>query len=283
MQQVENVRNPEVLSWIIENKDKLDVEISLNSGNASKVALGALPEVLNKYKHESCDALASKRKIKASTIPKDIGGRKVTNGIVKLMNQTITGLVDSTSLLSATENPNQLWKQYKKNGYLMFKNLLDRNSVLETKEAANRTLRKLKHVDDENVAISKEGWILEIDSCAQIKGKNKFVDDDSIDETNADTKAWHDFCHSKNVSSLISHEKLKYVLKLLALGKEVEESTPFDPFVFDPNYSWLRVKAPNEFTPEHADVYFFKVFYFILIIFTDKVPIYFTIYHFSLK
>ena len=31
------------------------------------------------------------------------------------------------------------------------------------------------------------------------------------------------------------------------------------PRTFHPNYSWMRVKAPQEYTPEHADIFYFKV------------------------
>ena len=60
------------------------------------------------------------------------------------------------------------------------------------------------------------------------------------------------------------HASVKRLLSLLAQGRtlaaeEGARQCVYSPHTFSPNYSWIRVKAPSEFTTIHADIFYYKV------------------------
>jgi hypothetical protein len=62
--------------------------------------------------------------------------------------------------------------------------------------------------------------------------------------------------------SIVWSDAIRAVLKMLAKGRsqcEGERQTKFEARMFDPNYTWLRVKNHGELTPEHGDIFYYLV------------------------
>eukprot|EP01038_Epipyxis_sp_PR26KG_P007767 gene7767-10552_t len=238
---------------------KRKISLELNATNYTTMDKAKISQVNKKSK-------LSNNKIHCKEIfPADIGSKKVKQGKITQdnMNQSIQSIIDSTKLYHEGKIE-ELWRNFRQHGYIYVKGLVDRDIVLDTKELINDTLHNMNYVkkdknndDVKYTAISPHGWTVDTDTGCAIKGKDDYTD--AIDEKQ-EIRLWKSLCSSNEFKYLAQHENVKKLIIMLRDGKQSNEGKlPMIPHSFYPNFSWLRIKAPHEFTPEHADEYFFKL------------------------
>ena len=98
------------------------------------------------------------------------------------------------------------------------------------------------------------GWTVDTLTGELISGKNDFH------EAHGGLEAkWRDACAQGSLQSIKTSAVLKKALTLLSQGKSKADQCRYSPRTFAPQYSWLRVKATDEYTPVHADIFYYKV------------------------
>lgn len=224
-------------------------------------------------------------KVLNSNIPPDI-----CNHDVKLVNkkfsvngthQTVVEMKESTKLFQR-HNSIGLWEDFSRNGYILLRGVLDRDAILQANLDIRKRLVKMCLVDqsDSLTALSSSGYTVEMASgflvCKGLGGNPS-------PEDHARQGAWRDLCHSSTVQvlyvflhqslpaqyftyrilqilqSILNNEIVDIILLLLADGKSQCEDPGYQVRKFGQEKAWLRVKAAHEFTPEHADIYHFRV------------------------
>ena len=159
--------------------------------------------------------------------------------------------------LLQSRNATQLWYTFCHSGYLFLRNAIPCETILNAREKINRSLKSMNHIHNSksNHAISKNGFIVEMESGTVTTGQNDYADENDVE-----TLKWKELCKS-NELNCISHSKVLFdLLQLLAFGKCEIDGKTHNALLLDSRYSWLRIKAPNEFTTEHVDWYYFKVY-----------------------
>jgi hypothetical protein len=185
-------------------------------------------------------------------LPRDLGGEMLKNGRTAL-NQDVTHMVDSNGLLNAA-NADTLYKQFTEHGYLYFKGLLNRSDILESRSQILETLNGLGVFNKKNGNCEvASGWTIDTKSGTIISGSCDFSGDQASHES------WRKMCKDSDIEGIRNKTKLKMVLTLLANGKSQSENCRYQSRTLAPDFSWVRVKAPNEFTCTHADIFYYKV------------------------
>jgi hypothetical protein len=265
----------EVVSWLRRNQDKHEITIitreSLGKNellpeefivktsqfpNYHVLKAGHIDDIEQEETEDDESTLQTKKRKQDKDsscidLPRDLGGEVLKNGRTAL-NQDVTHMVDSNGLLNAA-NADTLYKQFTEHGYLYFKGLLNKSEVIDAQLSITEILHKLGAVDDQLHSISSTGWTVNTQSGSFVSGKNDFSDSDGTEEL------WRQAAQHPNLEATSHHKLLKLVLTLLARGKSNHEKCPYAPKRLSNDYSWLRVKAPNEYTNVNASILYYKV------------------------
>lgn len=177
---------------------------------------------------------------------KRCGSNIICNG------RTVEPLIDSSSLL-VDGAENALFERFKTDGYLYFKKLLNKDDILKSKAKILGEMRKMDLVDDNEFALNKTGWTLETKYGTVISGTSEFSNDSDATEM----EKWRRIGTNEEIEAICNSNALKIVLTMLSLGKSSSDNCPNVPRTFDPNYTWIRIKAPGECTVNHADLFYF--------------------------
>lgn len=187
----------------------------------------------------------------------DIGGKAVNSkGMIKSLQQTVVPLVDSTALLM-NNNCDELWARYKQDGYVYFRDLIDRDTVLQARANAIKSLTDMGHADSEGRARSSHGWTVDCTEGCVISGKAENAS--SADNDLANKRQWKRLCDDPVLVGLRTSSGVRSALSSLSRGKSAAEGVRAVPFSFEKQNSWLRVKAPGELTPAHSDIFYLRV------------------------
>lgn len=186
-----------------------------------------------------------------------------------------------SKMLFDENDANMMWSRYRQDGYLLFRGLLPRESVLEVQHQITQLLGDGNLVNSLYEATTRDGWIVDVpQSSSVIQGTNNF--DKAISDE--ETDRWKRICNQKSImviqcilellmsliryltlytddyfKDILRNEAMARVLDLLAEGKRFSDGLPCRSRYFHPYYTWLRIKAPGELTVDHADVFYFHV------------------------
>ena len=246
---VDNVRNADILKWLVDNREIYDFKISGNDQTEKKMR-GNHQVLEGVVAEEDVDKTTQIHKANNRDIPKDIGLLKVTEGKskfeIKTKSQFVDLMEDSTYLLG---NDIALSECYAKDGYLLFRGLLASEEVIAAKESVFTMMKEMKAVTDNGTALMDHGWTVETNNGTTIAGKEDFARTDyKLEQLGS----------SPQVKAVLENTALKAVLSLLASGNSKRSKVKSVPLCFNPNYTWMRIKAPGEFTTQHADYFYFK-------------------------
>ena len=200
---VADVKDAQILSFLLENRHRFDITFYCSSENTqrdreenvlpistmfppqirpvltpSKVpfSLHAKSNPSNSDHVNGVEVAAEEEEIEYD-FPPDIAGTKLLR-VRGCPNQRrcdqrlVETLVESTPLLG---DERALFEQFQKNGYVYFKQLLDRDLILQAKSTVLGNLGKMGHISDEGKALSKEGWTVETRNGTIITGKDDFA------------------------------------------------------------------------------------------------------------
>jgi len=272
MLRVTDVPETEILTFLIENQDSLEFSI-LNdqerdeppSDDSTQLKMmfpeSIRPNIFNKrQRFASCNRLvdsssdSENESTAAKEYPRDLGSYRVVGSTVKKCNgKVVDSIEDSTSLLC---DHVKLYRKFSEDGYLYFRQLLNRDEVYAAKSVIDSNLKKMGHISDTGEACSSSGWTVEVRNGVVINGKDDFAK--SLD-TN-DLQNWKSIGSTTEVQSIVNSDRIKAVLSRLSRGKSEAENIESESRSFDPYYTWLRIKSPNEFTTEHSDIFYYKNF-----------------------
>ena len=188
-------------------------------------------------------------------VPLDLAGYslKKQGNKITCNGRVVEPLKDSSSLLIEGEE-NALYERFKTDGYLCFRKLLSGESILKSKAKIYGGLRKMGLADENDLALSKTGWTLETKYGTVISGTSEFSDDSDVTET----ERWKKIGNNEEIESICNSNSLRVVLSMLSSGKSRSDKCQNEPRTFDPNYTWMRIKAPGECTVNHADLFYFR-------------------------
>ena len=204
-----NVRNFQVLSWIWNNRDDLQVDIKRTAVMKRERGL-AKSDDQKVGEHDVNEAAAEKKPNKKPRgaagiktkkrllIPADLGSRAVSAGMIKSMNQRVTSIDDSIDLFKSRD-ADALWKQFCMNGYVLFRGLLNRDVVLSARQRIDALLKKMNHMDEDGQATSKQGWTLDRDSGTVIVGQDEYYKDENNKEEAV--KMWKKMAHLREIEA----------------------------------------------------------------------------------
>ena len=282
------IRDSQVLDWLCRQQDLLAVDIEF-SHRASEKEYSALPLHIQSFTktakvknieapsdrksevdHVSLDdsdipmkkaaqvaiSLESRSATSSSSragewYPKDIAANGVKNGKTNQMNQPITFLEDSNDLL-LNNDINGMWNQFTDQGFLYFRDFLDKEDIMKARTLVLDSLRSMGHIDEEDKILASNGWTIDCMTGAMIGGKNKYSDGTS-------DQRWKKLCQTKTINSVFSNDRISRVLQMLQTGMERSLKIPCVAREFGRNFGFLRVKGHKEYTAEHADVFYFRV------------------------
>ena len=279
---IDNVTNSELLKFLVSNENNFDVsatvhsEVSQSSERSHISALNPISsmfpakirpamiqrkrnitpiipidEGLNDY--ESEDDMKTKETLQ-KVFPKDIGSFKVIGNNEKKCNgKKVDSIQDSSHLLSDSAS---LYEKFRADGYLYLKGLLNRDDIIAARDKVEGDLKRMGHISEDGKATRTKGWTVETKTGTVINGADDFAN--NLDP--AELQKWKEFGRSPEIQSVVHSSHLRSVLTILSRGKTIIEGTASLPRSFDPNYTWMRIKAPNEFTTEHSDFFYFKKF-----------------------
>lgn len=271
MIRIPDVPDSEILSWLIENQDTLDASISREESSLEMPRdLNMMfpepirPNILNKrmragfVNSHSLDLSDSDESdtepVHQMEYPKDLGSYKVVGSTVKRCNGKLVGEIeDSTRLL---HDHVELYKKFLEDGYLYFRQLLNRDDIYAAKHVVDSNLKKMGHLSDTGDALSKSGWTVEVRNGIVIHGKDDFAK--SLNPEHLEE--WKSLGSRKEIQSIVNSNRIKAVISLLGQGRSEVENMNVDTLTFDPHYTWLRIKSPTEFTTEHSDIFYYKKF-----------------------
>ena len=260
----------EVLSWLRKNQEKHEIILRDKaefSHRLTDLRFQPMPEELiaatNRFpnyhiiKTFTEDGLVGKRRkldgdLSVHDLPTDLGGETLEKGL-RRMNQTIEHMTDSSTFVREG-NFEALYAQYSENGYVFLRGILERNDIMNARNAIMQTLLKLDVMDEAGLCKSRSGWTIDTKNGDLIQGKSDFSEETGLEDV------WLKTCSSACITSIKSNPALKRALTLLSKGKSKAEKCSFEPFTLAPNFAWLRVKAKGEFTPIHADVFYYRNF-----------------------
>jgi hypothetical protein len=193
--------------------------------------------------------------VETAVLPRDIGSRKLKPYVMKKMKQTVGGMICSTDMYMSGSYA-ALWERFEADGYLLLRNLLNRDEVLNAREDIESSLVGMKYLSTDRArAESKVGWTVDTLTGTIIAGQDDFANDrGSCGDNN-----WLKLCKSKSLRRLLDKKQVTEVVDALAVGRSLKTNTSFDNKLYHPEHTWLRVKAAGEYTPEHADIFYFKV------------------------
>lgn len=268
-----SVHNAPVLEWLASHQEKYEINLYAkfdtkdSSSNASQTFHP--PAVISNHFVKTITKKVSKsHKVDYEcdegsilpVMPNDICGKMIVKGQVKSMGQKVTGFIDSTQLLERNDYKS-LWARYSKYGYLLFRNQLDVDSVLKVRGKTHDILDRFGCINESGEAISKGGWVVERYEGYVIAGYEKYAkSDNKSDKARSLEKEFRSLSRSSEVSAVVKNERIKAMLQVLSKSKSVGEDLDCgcDAYVYDPKYTFLRIKAPKECTPEHVDLGYFK-------------------------
>lgn len=254
----------EVVRWLQVNQDKYHINVANNSAvwmplHESLVLKSNRFPDYHLRKPRLDEVRGGKRKPdKDSTfinLPRDLNGERLKKGRTK-MNQDVTFMVDSNGLMNK-ENAERVYKQYRENGYIYVKGLLPRDDVMALRGVVMEGLHELNLVDDDGKCsnIKAVGYTIDTGSGEPISGKKDYYEETSDQKEDF----WMNKCSTPAMAAVRESVLLKKVISILAMGKAKVERCKHRASTFTPNYSWLRVKAPSEFTTTHADEFYYRV------------------------
>lgn len=293
-----NSKNVELLSWLceVENEYKIKIDVKNREHlpdisvpeNLSFLEKKIVPVKRKTEEDKEEKTITNHKKGKKSiedldtkdlAFPPDLGGRKVNSkGLVQSYTKYPTNLkfMEDSSHLFLENRGSELWNKFSHDGYLLLRGFLNKRSVEEAHSEITNALISLNHVskDSKHTALSKTGWTVDMESGTIIAGRDDFADD-KINKQETRQK-WYELGKSKSLQDIVNNSSLASLFKLLSSAKSLEEtsaqlksrtnktvstaSMQYIPRLFHPNFSWLRIKAHEEFTPAHADIYYFRKF-----------------------
>lgn len=252
----------EVHEWLRKNQDRLQILVHDKQPKAQEMP----PELIatsNRFPNYHVvksfveDTNAKKRKFDRDStffdLPQDLGGETLRKGMTKL-NQSVDYMVDSNALLQAGDAAS-LYQRFTEHGYLLFRGLLDKNDIMNARRVVLETLQELRAIDEEGNVLATAGWTVDTLTGELISGKSDFREEQGGLEAK-----WREACAHSSLLSIKQNNALKKAFTLLSQGKSTAEKCRYSPRTFAPHYSWLRVKATDEYTPVHADIFYYKVF-----------------------
>ena len=269
----EDIKDVELFNWLVENQDKYDIKLTNKTIKTKEniIISEMIPESIRPNflikvdntstsdsdilkENETIDTEDTPIKTGPKYFPRDLGSFKVTGTIdKKCMGKSIDYMEDSTKLLS---DPVALYNSYLANGYLYFKKLIDKSKILAAKKKVEENLKLMGHVSKEGKALSSSGWTVDTRDGTVINGTKDFADNLAPDLL----AKWKNIGQSSKLDSIINSHEIKCILTKLNEGKSKSAEVNFKPLIFHPNYTWMRIKGPMEFTTEHADLFYFKNF-----------------------
>lgn len=265
--------NPPIYDWLL-NQEAIECEVEYATTSAKRKDV-KLPTVLQPFMHlnenrivdlnQESSANDKRRRFGRAqqssrsehTKPKDIGGQALTSKDISKMNFSFTDMTDSSKLISEQNCAELLWDRYQQDGYLYFRNVLDNKAVIDARAIVVQGLRKMKVADQLGNPILKQGMTISRHDNYIIGGSSQACDGDITQQTNVLTT----LCGDRKIDQLLKSETIYRIIQLLCEGKSQAEKHKFEAFSLDPAGTWLRVKAPKEFTPLHADWFYYKVSY----------------------
>ena len=222
-----------------------------NASDTIAVPLGLVKSAFTgeNNKNGVCDPLTTE-----FDVPPDLSGYGVKRqgGDFVCDGRVVEPMTDSSELLHGGAE-NALYERFKKDGYLCFRKLLNRDEILESKTKIYKELRKMGFADETDLALSKTGWTLETKYGTIINGTKEFSEDSNMDEM----EKWRKIGSNKEIEALSDCNALRVIISMLSSGKSNLDNCINKPRAFDPNYTWIRIKAPGECTVNHADHFYF--------------------------
>lgn len=255
----------EVRDWLRRNQDKFQVLVHDKQPQTQEMPqeLIATSNRFPDYHHVRSfveeDNLRKRKCDRDSTffdLPQDLGGEVLRKGKTKL-NQGVDYMVDSNALLQAGE-AEKLYQRFAEHGYLLFRGVLDKNDVMNARRVVLETLKELGTVDEEGNIQADAGWTVDTMTGELISGKKDFHEEEEGPEGGLEGR-WRAACSQSSLESIKHSPVLKRALTLLSRGKSEAEQCRYSPRTFAPHYSWLRIKATDESTPVHADIFYYRV------------------------
>jgi NTP pyrophosphatase (non-canonical NTP hydrolase) len=213
-------------------------------------------------------------------IPQDIGSRRLKSYVQQKMKQSVQRMAvcdaitavqyacsgdcdmdDSSALLAAAAR--SLWDQFDRDGYLYLPGVLCREEILKAKDSVESSLVSMKLLsEDRNTALSSNGWTVDTMSGGIISGQDDYGGNGSAEVE----RQWKALCTAQAVQTVLQgdcNRTIRQILSLLSAGRQQAIASSSDykctSGLYHPHHTWLRVKAPSEYTPEHADIFYFKV------------------------
>lgn len=223
-----------------------DEEVIIVGPKARKrVAKGPLPEPVGYVKPAWAAAIKSIGSLKVQEV-----GNQV---VIKSMRCLVGELADSTALYRAG-NHAALFHRLHEDGYVFMRGVLPADASSAARDRMFQYLRDIGWTGEGNAAKKGQaGCTVEYYSGTIISGQSLKAGPQS----SASMDAWAAMGRHPSFQRTVLGPELARPLDLLAkgYGQYVGTKAAAKPASA---FTWLRVKAPGEFTPEHADYYYLK-------------------------
>ncbi|KAJ8598382.1 hypothetical protein CTAYLR_002987 [Chrysophaeum taylorii] len=172
-------------------------------------------------------------------LPTELGSLRVEGDVVQRRKEIDSVVVDESdaSGLVASGEWEELYRQFARDGYVILRGLVPKRVAVETVVRLRAALKRKELIVDGRTAPKARGLTVMHGGDA-IRGSDSYATD-SFD------------CTAPSLACI------REALVALACGRSIVDNELFEPVLFDPKFTWTRIKAPGEQTPEHSDYYHF--------------------------
>jgi hypothetical protein len=200
--------------------------------------------------------------------PHALGGMNINQaGYVEGTHQRVVEMKDSSAFVKSGDW-SKLWERFYLDRYLLIRGAINQSDIVKARASIDNCLECVEFISPDGKLRQKSqgGMTVDVATGNIIPSTSEHILEEKpgIKANILDFKETllKDFFMTKEVRSVFDHPAIERVMSMIAKGMQARyEDQKFDvtPYLLDPYASWLRVKAPQESSNLHSDVFYFKV------------------------